>query len=67
MAAGRSADDALMTPSNTASQIDAEVVAARCRELLDITLWLVLLILRVGNHSFEAFLAIGRWLAQREE
>jgi hypothetical protein len=67
MAAGRSADDALMAPSNTASQIDAEVVAARCRELLDITLWLLLLTLRVGNHTFEAFLAIGRWLPQREE
>jgi hypothetical protein len=56
-----------MTPSKTASQIDAEVLAARCRELFDITLWLVLPILRVGNHSFEAFLAIGRWLPQREE
>jgi hypothetical protein len=62
MAVGGSADDALMTPSNTASQIDTEVVAARCRERFDTTLRLVLLVLRTGNHGFETLLAIGRWL-----
>src|ERR1700678_3876282 len=70
MAVGRSADNALMTTSNTPHQIDTEVVAARCRELFDAALRSIYLVLRVGNHGFEALLAIGVWLpvrAQRKE
>src|SRR5579862_26888 len=58
VAVGGGADNALMTASNTSCQIDTEVVAARRRELFDVALRLAFLVLRVGNHGFEALLAI---------
>lgn len=67
VALGGRADDALMTPSQAVSQIETEVVAARRRELRHTALRLVLLVLRTGNHVFQALLAVSRWLPVRAQ